>query len=252
MAAAGLIAGCTAIIDGGGDWSVGDSPVSSGGQRERSEAPLVAGGGEPGDGRAVEPAGGRFTAEGGSPASSAQGGDGGRPASDTSGASSGGQADVVARAGASGADGSAGEPGDRGEGGGGGVGGAAGAGGSGDSGGGGGGGGGVPPLIVGDPAKGHQILVLDNCYRCHGDNLAGRSFYPNITPDIETGIGGWTDKQISTAVRGAIGPDGELFCAVMPLYSGFKPQEVADLIAFLRIVPAVKNSIVAVCPGHNP
>jgi hypothetical protein len=250
MAAAGFIAGCTAIIDGGGDWSAGDSPVSAGAQRERSEAPLEAAGGEsvavPGDGGAVEPAGGRLTAEGGSPASSAQGGDGGRPARDTSGASSGGEADVIARAGASGADGSAGEAGDRG-GGASGVGGAAGAGGSGDS-----GVGGVPPLIVGDPAKGHQILVLDNCYRCHGDNLAGRSFYPNITPDIETGIGAWTDKQISTAIRGAIGPDGELFCAVMPLYSGFKPQEIADLIAFLRIVPAVKNSIVAVCPGHNP
>lgn len=107
-------------------------------------------------------------------------------------------------------------------------------------------------MLVGDPAKGHQLLILDNCSRCHGDNLAGRSFYPNITPDLETGIGAWTDKQISTAIRGAIGPDGELFCSVMPLYSGFKAQEVADLTAYLRIVPAVKNSIVAVCPGHNP
>ena len=251
MAAAGLIVGCTAIIDGGGDGFAGDAPTSQGPPVERSEAPLDAGGGEwvvgSGDGgTAAQAPGGAFTAEGGSAASSARGGEGGRPASETSGASSGGQADVIARAGASGADGSAGEGGDAG---GTGVGGAAGAGGSGDPV---GGVGGVPPSLVGDPAKGHQILVLDNCYRCHGDNLAGRSFYPNITPDIETGIGGWTDKQISTAVRGAIGPDGELFCAVMPLYSGFKPQDVADLIAFLRLVPAVKNSILAVCPGHNP
>jgi hypothetical protein len=107
-----------------------------------------------------------------------------------------------------------------------------------------------PP--VGDPAKGQKLVILDNCYRCHGDTLSGRSFYPNITPDIETGIGGWTDKQIADAVRGAIGPNGEIFCATMPLYSGFNAQQVADLIAFLRIVPAVKNQIVSVCPGHNP
>lgn len=210
------------------------------------DPPLHAGGREsvvaPGEGGAVDSAGGGLTAEGESPEPSARGGEGGQAANEAGGA--GGQGEPGGHAGANDTGGAAGQDA-------GGMvsGGAAGAGGSATPG---GEGEGEVRALIGDPAKGHKILVLDNCYRCHGDNLAGRGFYPNITPDMETGIGGWTDQQISTAVRGAIGPDGELFCAVMPLYSGFKPQEVADLIAFLRIVPAVKNAIVAVCPGHNP
>jgi hypothetical protein len=223
--------------------------VPQGAEPEGDEALIDAGGRESvvatGSGGAIEPAGGDFTAESGSPTSSSRGGAGGRPASETSGAGAAGQLEPFG-AGAGGASGAAGQSATAGDTS---TAGTSGAGGTGepadevD---------GARQPVIGDPAKGHQILILDNCYRCHGDNLAGRSFYPNITPDIVTGIGGWTDKQISTAIRGAIGPDGELFCSVMPLYSGFKPQQIADLIAFLRIVPAVNNSIVAVCPGHNP
>jgi hypothetical protein len=244
--AAGFIAGCTAIIDGAEDWPAGDKAAPQGAEPEGDDA---LGGHESvvatGNGGAIEPASGGFTAESGSPTSSWRGGAGGRPASETNDAGAAGQLEPLGPAGAGGANGTAGQSATAGDTSAAGTAGAGGTGKTDEV-------GGARQPVIGDPAKGHQILILDNCYRCHGDNLAGRSFYPNITPDIETGIGGWTDKQISTAIRGAIGPDGELFCAVMPLYSGFKPQQIADLIAFLRIVPAVNNPIVAVCPGHNP
>lgn len=258
---AGVVAGCTAIIDGAMD-PPGASDTEAHGSRSGLGNPSTgAGGNRPasamGDGGANEAgaesggpthAAGAETTSGGaltSPSAgeggvaSAAGGNGGASGPDSAGPSNGGASSGGDDAGSPSGDAGAG-PGDAGAS-------FVGAGGAGpertD---------GPPPLLPGDPTKGHKLVILDNCYRCHGDNLAGRGFYRNITPDLETGIGAWTDKQIATAVRGAVGPNGEIFCAAMPLYSGLKDQEVADLIAYLRLIPAVKNLIVPVCPGHNP
>jgi hypothetical protein len=107
------------------------------------------------------------------------------------------------------------------------------------------------PLPVGDPVKGHLLVIADRCGSCHAEDLGGRGFYRNITPDVETGIGSWTDRQIANAIRGGGGP-GTQFCSLMPLYSGLKDQQVADMVAYLRSVPAVTNKIVSMCPGHYP
>jgi hypothetical protein len=107
------------------------------------------------------------------------------------------------------------------------------------------------PLPVGDPAKGHLLVIADKCGSCHAENLGGRGFYRNITPDVETGIGSWTDRQIANAIRGGGGP-GTQFCSVMPLYSGLKDRQIADMVAYLRSIPAIRNEIVSMCPGHYP
>lgn len=255
IAVVGLFAGCTAIIDG-----AEEAPETVTSMAQGSQPPTVidtdtsAGslGRARGDGGAAT-AGAPSLGELGGVPSSASGGQ--RAEVEAAGAA--GRADAVGGA----ASAAGGVPAASGEGGalpaaGGepptevtaGTSGSPSAGGSG----GGSGSGGSGALPVGDAAHGHQLVVLSNCYRCHGDNLAGRSFYRNITPDIETGIGSWTDKQIADAVRGAIGPTGELFCASMPLYSGFKDHDIADVIAYLRLIPAVTNNITSVCPGHNP
>lgn len=116
------------------------------------------------------------------------------------------------------------------------------------------GGGGITwtgPLPPGDASKGHLLVIADRCAGCHADNFGGRGFYRNISPDVETGIGAWTDRQIANAIRGGGGP-GTQFCSVMPLYSGLKDQQVADMVAYLRGIPPVSNKITAVCPGHYP
>ncbi|MEZ5668156.1 MAG: cytochrome c [Alphaproteobacteria bacterium] len=66
---------------------------------------------------------------------------------------------------------------------------------------------------------------------------------PNITPDVETGIGGWTDDQIRTAIREGIRPDGSLIGPPMPfeVYHGLSDSDVDAVIAYLRSVPAVSN-----------
>lgn len=111
---------------------------------------------------------------------------------------------------------------------------------------------GSPPLLPGDPARGYKLVVLNNCYSCHGSDLAGQGFYRNITPDEGTGIGSWTDAEIARGIAGGTNQKGELLCASMPIYSGVSRQGMLDLIAFLRGIPARHNPITSVCPGHDP
>jgi mono/diheme cytochrome c family protein len=64
----------------------------------------------------------------------------------------------------------------------------------------------------------------------------------NITPH-ETGIGGWTDEELETAIREGIRPDGSLIGPPMPfeVYRGLSDTDVAAIIAYLRQVEPVEN-----------
>ncbi len=68
---------------------------------------------------------------------------------------------------------------------------------------------------------------------------------PNITPDVETGIGGWTDAELITAIRDGLRPDGSLIGPPMPFsqYRGISDRDAAAIVAYLRSVPAVKNTV---------
>ena len=73
--------------------------------------------------------------------------------------------------------------------------------------------------------------------------LPGRIVAPNLTPDSETGIGNWTDDQLTRAIREGIGHDGRTLVPMMP-YSHFRnmsDEDVASVIVYLRSMPAVRN-----------
>ena len=72
----------------------------------------------------------------------------------------------------------------------------------------------------------------------------GTVYASNITPDRETGIGGWTDEQIITAIRLGRRPNGERLVPVHPytVFNGMAADDVKALVAFLRTVPAVKRA----------
>lgn len=72
---------------------------------------------------------------------------------------------------------------------------------------------------------------------------------PNITPDIETGIGSWTDAQIIRAFREGVRPDGRVLGPPMPfpLYRDISDGDAAAIVAYLRTVKPVHN---VVEPSH--
>ncbi|WP_137124877.1 c-type cytochrome [Roseomonas sp. HF4] len=69
----------------------------------------------------------------------------------------------------------------------------------------------------------------------------GVSVARNITPHREAGIGGWTDAQILRAVTEGVSADGRRMFPPMGYgyYARMTPRDLADLVAWLRSIPAL-------------
>ena len=67
----------------------------------------------------------------------------------------------------------------------------------------------------------------------------------NLTPDMETGLGGWSTDQIVTALTTGVRPDGRVLSPWMP-WKGLSELTSADakaIAAFLKSIPAVKHPV---------
>jgi mono/diheme cytochrome c family protein len=71
--------------------------------------------------------------------------------------------------------------------------------------------------------------------------LPGRVVAPNLTPDLQTGAGNWTDDQLARAIREGIGHDGRALFPIMPYqrYRSMSDEDVASIIVYLRSLPPV-------------
>jgi mono/diheme cytochrome c family protein len=116
--------------------------------------------------------------------------------------------------------------------------------------------------LAGDASAGRFVFFAGGCESCHktpgqddplrlGGGLAlktpfGTFHAPNISTDSVDGIGGWAAVDIANAVLSGVSPAGaHLYPAFpYPSYQRMTPRDVADLIAFLRTLPAV--------PGKAP
>ena len=76
------------------------------------------------------------------------------------------------------------------------------------------------------------------------DGPFGTVYGTNITPDRETGIGGWTDDQIIAGIRLGRRPNGERLLPVhpYPVFNGMAEDDLRALVAFLRSVKPVKKA----------
>jgi len=104
--------------------------------------------------------------------------------------------------------------------------------------------------------KGQYVFALAGGCACHTAprsdfNSGGRPFpipfgtvySTNLTPDKETGLGGWTDQQIIDAIIKGIRRDGSRILPVMPYekYSGMAPEDLQALIAYIKTLQPVKK-----------
>jgi mono/diheme cytochrome c family protein len=107
--------------------------------------------------------------------------------------------------------------------------------------------------------RGRYLTTVADCAACHTDPDShdlfaggrpietpfGKVLAANITPDLETGIGSWTDAQFDAAVRMGRGPDGERLYPAMPFpyYTRMTPRDVRAIRAYLNTVPPVNNPV---------
>lgn len=73
---------------------------------------------------------------------------------------------------------------------------------------------------------------------------------PNITPDVETGIGSWSEAEIKRALIEGKRPDhgklaGVALAAIMPanFYKALLPEDLTAIVAYLRSVKPVRNEV---------
>ena len=98
--------------------------------------------------------------------------------------------------------------------------------------------------------QGEYLLHAGGCTTCHTadeDNavpLAGGhaletpfgTFYsPNITPDVETGIGAWSDEEFVDALWHGVAPDGSSYYPAFPYtsYTGMSRDDALAIKAYL-------------------
>jgi mono/diheme cytochrome c family protein len=76
------------------------------------------------------------------------------------------------------------------------------------------------------------------------DGPFGTVYSTNITPDRDTGIGGWTDAEIIAAIRLGRRPNGERLIPVhpYPVFNGMAEEDLRALVAFLKTVAPVKRA----------
>lgn len=73
----------------------------------------------------------------------------------------------------------------------------------------------------------------------------GTIYASNITPDLETGIGSWSDGELVRSFREGLDPDGHLLFPIMDAewWSGLSDEDALALVAYLRSQPPVRNEV---------
>ncbi|NII11638.1 cytochrome c [Oleiagrimonas sp. C23AA] len=104
--------------------------------------------------------------------------------------------------------------------------------------------------------RGEYLMRAGDCIACHsvagGKPLSGglpmvtpfgTIYTPNITPDDETGIGKWTEKDLWNAIHNGINRHGEYLYPAFPFtsYTKVSKEDVSDIYAYLRSVKPVKR-----------
>lgn len=113
-------------------------------------------------------------------------------------------------------------------------------------------------------ARGKMLVHATGCVDCHtpgsfygapdttrmlsGSDIGwqgpwGTTYARNLTPDMEHGIGSWTEEQIVTAFTEGRRPDGSPVLPPMPWtsFAHLPDEDAAAIAAYLKSIPAVPH-----------
>lgn len=118
-------------------------------------------------------------------------------------------------------------------------------------------------LLDGDIANGKTMFWAGGCASCHAAPKAkgeaklqlagglelktpfGTFRAPNISPDNENGIGGWSNADFANAMLKGITPNGSHYFPAFPYtsYARMNEKDVIDLWAFMKTLPQSPNKV---------
>ena len=111
----------------------------------------------------------------------------------------------------------------------------------------------APPEVV---AHGKSLVEASDCATCHTadpqrpfaggkriDTPFGAVYSPNLTPDRETGIGGWSDADFVRALRSGVAPDGSRYYPAFPYpyFTKFTRGDILAIRAYLSTLTPFRN-----------
>ena len=117
----------------------------------------------------------------------------------------------------------------------------------------------------GDAGRGELVFHAGGCASCHatpgqpdrtrlGGGLQLKTAFgtfvsPNISPSQADGIGSWTTADLANAMLRGVSPEGAHYYPAFPYttYAHAKLEDVRDLMAYLRTLPAVDGK----APAHD-
>jgi mono/diheme cytochrome c family protein len=106
-------------------------------------------------------------------------------------------------------------------------------------------------------ARGKALVVAADCASCHTadpakpfaggkriDTPFGAIYSPNLTPDRETGLGGWRDEDFYGAMRFGVAPDGSRYYPAFPYpyFTKFIRDDIFAIEAYLATLTPFRNS----------
>lgn len=114
--------------------------------------------------------------------------------------------------------------------------------------------------------RGAYLVTAGGCMSCHRgeenpevlsgglglETEFGTFFAPNITPDIETGIGEWQAQDFLLALKHGRSPDGSFYYPAFPYraYSGLSDQDAVDIGSYLMTLDPINSAVpTAEVPG---
>jgi mono/diheme cytochrome c family protein len=77
------------------------------------------------------------------------------------------------------------------------------------------------------------------------DRYPGIVFPSNITPDLKTGIGGWSDAQLAASIRQGQGRHGSRQRLIMPWpgYARLSDEDTVAIVRYLQSLEPVKHQV---------
>ena len=119
-------------------------------------------------------------------------------------------------------------------------------------------------VLAGDPQdfsqveRGKYLTAMGDCVACHSapggkpfaggrtiETPFGKLLSPNITPDVQTGLGAWTDDEFVRAMQQGIDRAGQHLYPAFPYayYTHMTREDVLAIRAYLASLPAVENQV---------
>jgi mono/diheme cytochrome c family protein len=105
-------------------------------------------------------------------------------------------------------------------------------------------------------ARGEALAVAAGCASCHTadpakpfaggkriDTPFGAIYSPNLTPDRDTGLGGWSDEDFVRALRLGVAPDGSRYYPAFPYpyFTKLIRQDLLAIRAYLATLEPVRS-----------